>query len=259
MKTPKIRVFNGLLMLGMCLGMLTGCGHTHEWIDADCTHPKTCATCDKTEGEALGHQLSEATYQTPAQCNICGETEGDVLVPDFVTYGIETDLHAVGDITDYITISGKNTDIIGKTTLTSYNIYPSFKEIEERDGYECRVAVFDTEFGNDALTSGVSSLFYVTDYYNTKLFAENPDHSNAIYSVTNVNINGENQPVYVSQTGEYKAQSNKLNFRLTICVQVPVGYDGIVCGLVHSNACGSMDNISEHYSPEDFVLFRMGK
>jgi len=258
MKTKKLRGLAVLLIAMICFSAFAGCSHTHEWKDADCTNPKTCTGCEETEGEALGHQFSQATYQTPAQCSVCGITEGDVLTPDFQSYGIETDLYAPGDSTDYITESGENSDIIGHVVLTSYDITSSYKEIEARDGYECRVAVFDVEFGSDALTSGVNSLFYVTDYYNTKLFSENIDHTNPVYSVANVNINGENRPVYVSQMGEYNVSGDKLNFTLTICVQVPTGYDGIVCGLVHSGVCGSMDNISEHYSPEDFVLFRMG-
>lgn len=257
MKTKTMR-FLPLLLIALMLVMLTGCGHSHEWVEADCTNPKHCASCDETEGEALGHQLSEATYQSPAQCSVCGEAVGDALTPDFVTYGIETDLQNVGDSTDYIALNGSRAEIIGKTTLTSYDIVSSFREIEARDGYECRVAVFDTVFGSDALTSGVSTMFYVTDYYNTTLFAETADHSNNSYSITNVNINGENQPVYVSQTGQYAPQGDTLNFKLTICVQVPVGYDGIVCGLVRSDVFGGMDNISSCYTPEHFVLFRMG-
>lgn len=256
----KMRVLAALLMVTACVGMLAGCGgHTHEWAEADCTHPKTCTACNETEGEALGHQLTEANYQTAAQCTVCGATEGEVLTPDFETYGIEIDLKAVGDSADYITKSGNNTEVVGKTTLTSYDIYPSFDTIEEREGYECRVAVFDTEFGSDALTSGAAVGFHATDYYDIQLFAENPDHSNPVYSVANVNINGENKPVYVAQSGEYTPQGNKLKFTLKICAQVPVGYDGIVCGLVHSDVSDTMMyNTNEHYSPEDFVLFRMG-
>lgn len=258
MKTKKMWIFATLLLVAVV--MLAGCGHTHEWTEASCTAPKTCTGCGETEGEPLGHQLSEANYQSPAQCSVCGATEGSVLTPDFVVNGIETDIYAVGDSADYITTSTlkKNLDIIGKTTLTSYDIYSSFEGIEAREGYECRVAVFDTEFGNDALLNGVNTLFYVTDYYNTKLFSDNLDHSNAQYSIANVNINGENQPVYVAQSGKYNAQSDKLTFTLTICVQVPIGYDGIVCGLVRNGICEAMANISEYYTPEDFVLFRMG-
>jgi len=260
MKTKKMRIFATMLLVVMCLGMLAGCGHTHKWTDATCTQPKTCADCGEKEGEALEHQLSEATYQSPAQCSVCGTTVGDALVADFITYGIETDISAVGDSADYLTTSGSASygDVVGKTTLTSYEILPSFRVMEEREGYECRVAVFETEFGSDVLANGVHAMFYVTDYYNIKLFTENIDHSNELYSVANLNFNGENQSVYVSQSGKYQEQGDKLIFTLTICAQVPVGYDGIVGGLVYNGACEAMGDISTCYAPEKFVLFRMG-
>ena len=34
--------------------------HEHSWTEATCTMPKTCTVCGETEGEALGHQWSEA-------------------------------------------------------------------------------------------------------------------------------------------------------------------------------------------------------
>ena len=92
----KMRGLIVLLMAVMCFGLLTGCGHTHEWKEADCTNPKTCIDCKETEGEALGHQLSAATYQSAAKCSVCGATEGEALTPDFEIHGIEVDLHAVG-------------------------------------------------------------------------------------------------------------------------------------------------------------------
>lgn len=41
----------------------------HRWIEADCTTPKTCAVCGKTEGEAEGHQFVENV------CAVCGKYE----------------------------------------------------------------------------------------------------------------------------------------------------------------------------------------
>ena len=58
---------------------LTGCGHTHEWQEATCTTPKTCTTCNKTEGETLDHTWTEATCSAPKTCSVCGETEGEPL------------------------------------------------------------------------------------------------------------------------------------------------------------------------------------
>lgn len=42
---------------------------SHEWLDADCTTPKTCKICGKTEGKALGHSYRNGV------CTVCGEKE----------------------------------------------------------------------------------------------------------------------------------------------------------------------------------------
>ena len=62
--------------------MITGCGHTHEWVEANCETPKTCSSCGETEGEALGHTqgdweiVTEASYSEPGLkqvcCSVCG-------------------------------------------------------------------------------------------------------------------------------------------------------------------------------------------
>lgn len=41
----------------------------HQWIEADCTTPKTCAVCGKTEGEAEGHRYVENV------CAVCDKYE----------------------------------------------------------------------------------------------------------------------------------------------------------------------------------------
>ncbi len=68
------------LLLGTVIALsLTGCGHTHEWKDATCETPKTCTSCEETEGEALGHNWAEATCESPKTCTVCAATEGSPL------------------------------------------------------------------------------------------------------------------------------------------------------------------------------------
>ena len=45
----------------------------HTWVEADCKTPKTCKTCGKTEGEALGHTpaADDGDCTTPVVCLIC--------------------------------------------------------------------------------------------------------------------------------------------------------------------------------------------
>ncbi|MBQ7536047.1 MAG: hypothetical protein IJT43_10600 [Stomatobaculum sp.] len=61
------------------------CGETegetgdHVWKDATCTEPRLCTICGKTEGAALGHKWAAATTEKPKTCSVCGETEGEAL------------------------------------------------------------------------------------------------------------------------------------------------------------------------------------
>jgi len=70
------------LLLAMAFSMVA-CACDHQWQEADCTTPKTCAKCGETEGEAAGHTPGElvisavdtdnltVTHDLP--CNVCGE------------------------------------------------------------------------------------------------------------------------------------------------------------------------------------------
>ena len=58
---------------------LAGCGCQHEWVEADCLNPRTCALCEKTEGEALAHDWKEADCEQPKICMRCAQTEGVAL------------------------------------------------------------------------------------------------------------------------------------------------------------------------------------
>ena len=67
------------------------CGDTdgvallHTWKEANCLHPMTCEKCSEIEGDALGHIWIEATIYDPQTCEVCGITEGDPLpIPDTI-------------------------------------------------------------------------------------------------------------------------------------------------------------------------------
>lgn len=75
MKTHKLLIALLILMLTLAL---SAC-HEHNWTEANCLNPKSCQTCDATEGSARGHAWKEATCTTPKTCTVCGETEGDVV------------------------------------------------------------------------------------------------------------------------------------------------------------------------------------
>ena len=51
----------------------------HAWVAATCTAPKTCSTCNATEGAALGHNWTNASCTAPKTCSTCKTTEGAAL------------------------------------------------------------------------------------------------------------------------------------------------------------------------------------
>ena len=51
----------------------------HNMSDATCTAPKTCKSCGHTEGEALGHNMTTATCTAPKTCKSGGHTEGEAI------------------------------------------------------------------------------------------------------------------------------------------------------------------------------------
>lgn len=67
-----------ILVLLAC-ALLTACGCEHEWTEADCASPKTCALCGEAEGAPLGHSWLAATCTAPKTCEVCGETQGEEL------------------------------------------------------------------------------------------------------------------------------------------------------------------------------------
>lgn len=68
-----------LFLLIIYMIIMSGCCISHQWIDADCTHPKTCVKCSKTDGIPTGHLWIDANYTTPKTCAYCGLTEGEPL------------------------------------------------------------------------------------------------------------------------------------------------------------------------------------
>jgi len=54
--------------------------HEHSWSNATCTEPQKCS-CGETQGDALGHDWKDATYEAPKTCSRCGITDGSPLEP----------------------------------------------------------------------------------------------------------------------------------------------------------------------------------
>lgn len=72
----KKRIIFGILAVWMA-ACLSGCCMSHEWKEATCTEPQTCAKCGKTQGKELGHEWTESDCTHPQACSVCGETKGE--------------------------------------------------------------------------------------------------------------------------------------------------------------------------------------
>lgn len=66
-------------MLTVLILLLAACGCEHEWREASCVAPKTCALCGEVEGEALPHTWQDATCSKPKTCSACSATDGEAL------------------------------------------------------------------------------------------------------------------------------------------------------------------------------------
>ena len=73
------KVFSVSILFLLLFCLLTGCGCKHEWAEATCDAPKTCALCGETEGEPAGHSWIDATCASPRTCSSCALTEGESL------------------------------------------------------------------------------------------------------------------------------------------------------------------------------------
>jgi len=94
-----IKKLISVLALFVLLLSLCGCGCQHEWIAADCNSPKHCEKCGLTEGDAIDHQLSEASYWQAPVCAVCGAEYGEPLEPGFEKMGY--DIIDVGEIPEF--------------------------------------------------------------------------------------------------------------------------------------------------------------
>lgn len=73
------------VLLALVAGVLSGCGHKHQWREATCIEPMTCMECGETKGEPQKwHDWESATCTAPRTCRICGETEGEALGHEFL-------------------------------------------------------------------------------------------------------------------------------------------------------------------------------
>lgn len=90
----------------------------HQWIEADCTTPKTCAVCGKTEGKAAGHQFVENV------CAVCGKYERLFYFIDYESERSGGEVTFRGDVKNF-------TDTEVQSLQIKVQLYDENKELVE--------------------------------------------------------------------------------------------------------------------------------
>lgn len=260
-----------LLLAIAALLTLTACGqkspvHEHVWQEADCLTPKTCADCGETEGEALGHSLTEATHWAPSVCSACGEELGEALIPDFEKYGYKVidasevptehslTVDASGNIvskglqyTGGEVMGGYSFSICrGDVVLKEREVFEGDEEHPAADGYEWRCYEFELMYPQWATpdgtigSGGCQPSITDDDYYD---IAARDDSARGLhYTVTwkgeeyadcmNIVTFSEK---WESGTAPLEGYGSVPVWKLScyVWVRVPVGYDGAMFAFKH--------------------------
>ena len=234
---------------------------SHEWVEANCQSPKTCSLCGKTKGKAGDHLFSEATQQNPPTCYGCGMTNGEKLPAEMEVHGI-TEFMEVGQTYDYTTNTYKtsNMETVAKLTVKSYDIVESAEGYPAKEGYEWRIVEMEMVFSDWAARNyGFTTSYCREDYYNTKLHDDTVVYDEDADQFTHtVLYNNEEYEVILktnSKVGNWV--NHKCKFNRTFAVCVPVGYDGVVVGMMHEGVeYPEGGYIFDVYNTTDFCLFR---
>lgn len=248
------------ISLLLCCLLLCGCSHRHEWQEADCTTPKTCLTCQETEGKPLGHDFTEADCTTPPTCKRCGTVEGEasghdftpanyqdapvcrrcgliegqVLPADFETHGLVCRAES-GVSYDYRTCARDDTSaVLGKVTFTEDPEEPLPINLEELEGYEWRYVTVSLVFDDPvAVEKNVRWSITDEDYYTIDLHDDSRFMVDGGSDGFTVNFHGEDYTeclrYYEYDNGHWDTNVYYLDYAEWF--RIPVGYDGIVVGV----------------------------
>lgn len=231
---------------------------SHEWQEATCTAPKTCSVWGETEGEALGHTLTEANYQQAVTCIVCGETIGDVLAPDFVEYGVKGQFMELGKTYDYATGCYLNLDYktVGQAAITDYRTFASDDTHEAKEGYEWKIVEMQIVFSDEnAQNYAASASYCYSDYYDMS-----EDDSDEEDTFT-VNFNGiDYTECSVDETNDFGdwTEDNTITWSQTYEYLLPVSYDGILLSW-YDTSVGAWEDGMHIYDVvnDDSLLFRL--
>lgn len=109
----------GIIILVFILLFATHVICFHDWQEATCYKPKTCAICGDTEGSPLGHTVEEWTTDVEPTCSQPGEEHGSCIRCGLeISRSIDTTAHTPGEwkVTKDYSISSYGAVIPGTQT-----------------------------------------------------------------------------------------------------------------------------------------------
>ena len=276
MKNKKILIIAAgasvIILAVICLLCFTCVFGNHRWKEATCTEPRTCERCGKTEGEPLGHIITEETCTEPSVCTRCGEVfaealghdwqgqnyqegavcarcgaEGDgPLSADFETYGLDTLCDVIPEEGYSYTTScwyDENYTTTGTVTYYGYERFTGREGFEDLDGYEWMQISVDLDFADEnAWAYGMLWDIRNEDYYNVRLYddtitlSSDTQDGSKEYSFT-VNYYGTDYADCLKKSVCEKSGWSGHAYQVTyhLYYRVPAGYDGILIGAVDTS------------------------
>ncbi len=269
------KILYGISVCIICV-LLTGCCMNHEWTEATCTEPKTCAKCEKTEGEPLGHTwveatcseakhcsvcgetegeplahiLTEANYQQAATCEVCGAAVGEPLKADFEEIGLvcNAELNTIYSVEMPCLHDSGTTE--GKLVFSDYEIFESDETHEALEGYEWRAVTYTITYDDDnAMKYGVAGETRKwADYYNYDNYNEN--------GIVNYNGMDYSDVDWDWQTIEVNINENIITAKYRFFIRVPKGYDGITVSI--GNPSFELDELQDIANNQnELCIFRL--
>ena len=137
--------------------------HIHSWVDATCTAPKTCSTCNTTTGNVIPHNYNVGI------CTMCGILEGDPIYhehqDDKNDDKCDTGNESVLVIIDFYVLN----DLHGKfcDTDTQPGVDNLASYLKDRENYDDNVILFSSgDMWQGAAESNLTEGLIITEWMN---------------------------------------------------------------------------------------------
>lgn len=249
-------------------GKIEGEALGHKWIDATCTEPKTCDRCGKKEGEPAGHKATEADYWNPSSCSVCGIELAPKIVPEMLD-GLKGTFMKLGEHYAYKSVCWNNRNVEATEMITVkeyYSIPGSALALEELEGYEWKIVTFEgIDKDPNAYKWNLVHSWHRDNCYEP-FTEENTVYiglNNAGYDIWGFTVDWKGKTFDQCRITEDSLLETNSEIKTKFIthwfyVRVPVGYDGIIIGLINGKNNPNLDDIPlKEEADDDSLFFRL--